>query len=178
MKKQLILLTVALAFIATACGQKEVENPYKAEMAQVEANNEIATRFFTEAWNNGNFAVVDELIPEDALDYSMIPGKPADKGPASFKGIIGMFRASMPDIKLTILDDFGSGDKICHRWVLTGNHTGEPLMGVPASGKEISFSGTTIVRVEDGKIMERWSNVDIFGVAVQLGLVPPPGGGG
>jgi len=177
MKNQITILALALVFVAVGCSQEQAENPYKKEFDQVEANNEIATRFFTSAWNKADFSVVDELIPADALDHSMVPGKAPEQGPASFKSIIGMFRAAMPDIQLTILDDFGQGDKIVHRWVLEGTHTGEPLMGVPASGNPIKFTGTTIVRIEDGKIMERWSNLDIYGILIQLGIVPPPGGG-
>jgi len=175
MKKTLLLVALSFAVLASACNKPQTEDKYAAEMEKVAKNNELATRFFTSAWNNGDFAVVDELIPADALDHALIPGKSPEQGPASFKSIIGMFRAAMPDIKLTIHDDFGSGDKIVHRWSLTGHHTGAALMGVPATGKEISFGGITIVRIENGKIMERWASVDVFGVLVQLGVVPPPG---
>ena len=50
------------------------------------------------------------------------------------------------------------------------------LMGMPPSGKELTFSGTTIVRMEDGMIVERWANVDELGLLQQLGVVPPPPG--
>ena len=47
------------------------------------------------------------------------------------------------------------------------------------SGKELTFTGTTIVRMEDGKIVERWANVDELGLLQQLGLAPmPPGSEG
>jgi len=130
MKKTLLLVALSFAVLASACNKPQTEDKYAAEMEKVAKNNELATRFFTSAWNNGDFAVVDELIPADALDHALIPGKSPEQGPASFKSIIGMFRAAMPDIKLTIHDDFGSGDKIVHRWSLTGHHTGAALMGV------------------------------------------------
>ena len=44
------------------------------------------------------------------------------------------------------------------------------------SGKQLTFSGTTIVRMEEGKIVERWANVDELGLLQQLGVVPPPPG--
>jgi predicted ester cyclase len=49
-------------------------------------------------------------------------------------------------------------------------------MGMPPSGKKLRFSGTTIVRMENGKIVERWANVDELGLLQQLGVVPPPPG--
>jgi predicted ester cyclase len=60
-----------------------------------------------------------------------------------------------------------------HRWTLVGTDTGG-LMGMPPSGKTLTFTGTSIVRMEDGLIVERWANVDELGVLQQLGVVPMP----
>ena len=148
----------------------------KSSADQIAKNKAAATKLFHAGWDRGDFAVLDEMIPADALDHSTIPGKSPEKGPASFKSIIGMFRAAIPDIKLTVDDEIAEGDKVCHRWTLKGTHTGTPLFGVPASGKVLTFGGTTIVRIKNGKVAERWSNVDEMALARQLGLVPPPGG--
>ena len=43
-----------------------------------------------------------------------------------------------------------------------------------ATNTKVEFSGTTIVRMEDGKLAERWSNVDMMRLLQQLGVVPPP----
>lgn len=164
------------AFVA-AMAAPHISSAQRASDAdQLAKNKAAATRLFHAGWDRGDFAVLDEMIPPDALDHSTIPGKSPEKGPASFKSIIGMFRAAMPDVKLTIDDEIAEGNKVCHRWTLRGTHTGAPLFGVPASAKPLQFSGTTIVRIENGKVMERWSNVDEMALAQQLGLVPPPPG--
>jgi predicted ester cyclase len=49
-------------------------------------------------------------------------------------------------------------------------------MGVPATGKKVEFTGTTIVQMKDGKIAARWSNLDMLRLLQQLGIVPPPPG--
>lgn len=135
-------------------------------------NNQIAMRFFDSAWNQGT--LLDELIDPDALDHSTVGGqKKVDRGSESFRQIVGMFRAAMPDIKLTVEDEIYTDDKVVHRWVLNGTDTGG-VMGMPPTGKKLSFSGTTIVRMQDGKIAERWANVDELGLLQQLGVVPPP----
>lgn len=139
-----------------------------------EENNDIAHRFFTSAWNDGNLQVIDELIAPDAVDHSTVGGKEkSELGGESFKQIITMFRAAIPDIKLTIEDEIFAGDKVVHRWNLEGTNTG-PLMGIPPTNKKVRFTGTTIVRMRDGKIVERWTNVDELGLLQQLGVVPPP----
>jgi steroid delta-isomerase-like uncharacterized protein len=141
-----------------------------------EANNAIAEKFFNSVWNKGDFSVLDTLISPDAIDHSTVGGKPKmEKGSASFRAIVGMFRAAMPDVHLTIDDEVYAGDRVVHRWHLEGTDTGG-LMGMPPSGKKVRFSGITTARMRDGKIVERWANVDELGLLQQLGIAPPPQG--
>ena len=137
-----------------------------------EANNAIAEKFFNAVWNRGDFSVLDTLISPDAIDHSTVGGKPkTEKGSASFQAIVSMFRSGMPDIRLTIDDEIYTGDRVVHRWTLVGTDTGG-MMGMPPSGKQLTFTGTTIVRMQDGMIVERWANVDELGLLQQLGMVP------
>jgi steroid delta-isomerase-like uncharacterized protein len=132
--------------------------------------------FLRSVWNKGDFGVLDTLIAPDADDHSTVGGQPkTEKGSASFRGIVSMFRAAMPDIRLTIDDEVYAGDKVVHRWRLVGTDTGG-VMGMPPSGKRLTFSGITTVRMHDGKIVERWANVDELGLLQQLGVAPPPRG--
>ena len=139
-----------------------------------EENNATAVRFFDSAWNRGDFSVLDELLTRDSMDYSTLHGQP-EQGAASFRQIISMFRAGFPDIHLTIDDEIYTRDKVVHRWTLRGTHTA-PFMGVPATGKKVEFTGTTIVQMKDGKIAARWSNLDMLRLLQQLGIVPPSPG--
>ena len=47
--------------------------------------------------------------------------------------------------------------------VLDGN-------GIPATGKKVQVSGTTIFRFVDGRIAEEWTSGDALGLLKQLGL--------
>ncbi|HTJ57158.1 MAG TPA: ester cyclase [Devosiaceae bacterium] len=139
-----------------------------------EENNAVAVKFFDAVWSKGDFSVLDTLVAPDAVDHSTVGGKvKSEKGSGSFRAIVSMFRGAMPDIKLTIEDEIFAGDKVVHRWRLAGTNTGS-LMGVPPTGKPVTFSGITTVRMRDGKIVERWTNVDELGVLQQLGVAPPP----
>jgi steroid delta-isomerase-like uncharacterized protein len=139
-----------------------------------EQNNAICVEFFDNAWNTG--VVREDLLSTDAVDHSLVGGKSkTEPGSGSFKHIVGMFRHAMPDVKLTILDEIYTADKVVHRWSLLGTDTGG-VMGMPPSGKTITLTGTTVVRMENGKIAERWANVDELGLLQQLGVVPPPPG--
>lgn len=143
-----------------------------------EQNNAIAVHFFDAVWNQGDFSVLDTLIAPDADDHSTVGGNvKTEKGSASFRAIVSMFRAAMPDIRLTIEDEIFAEDKVVHRWRLTGTDLGG-MMGRPPTGKKLIFSGITTVRMRGGKIVERWANVDELGLLQQLGIAPPPPGAG
>ena len=141
-----------------------------------EQNNAIAIQFFDSVWNKGDFSVLDTLISPEAIDHSTVGGvDKKEKGSASFRAIVSMFRAAMPDIHLTIDDEIYAGDKVVHRWTLVGTDTGG-VMGMPPSGKQLTFTGITTARFENGLIAERWANVDELGLLQQLGVAPPPPG--
>lgn len=84
------------------------------------------------------------------------------------KQFIGSLRTAFPDLKFTIEHLFGEEDKIVVHVVGPGTHRGE-FMGIPATGKKVILRGTTILRLANGKVVERWNITDIFGVLRQLG---------
>ena len=49
------------------------------------------------------------------------------------------------------------------------------FLGIAPTGKRGSFSGIVIFRVADGKIIERWAQLDNLSVLQQLGAIPEPG---
>ncbi|MGH3165864.1 MAG: ester cyclase, partial [Trebonia sp.] len=65
------------------------------------------------------------------------------------------------------------GDLVVHHWTMAGTHDGD-FQGIPPTGKTLTWTGITIVRIADGKIVERWANVDVLAILRQLGVVPPP----
>ena len=67
-----------------------------------------------------------------------------------------------------------AGDKEVVRWTIRGTHTGE-LMGIPPTGKQVAWTGITIYRLADGKIVEEKGEEDALGFLQQLGVVPGMG---
>lgn len=60
------------------------------------------------------------------------------------------------------------GDQVAAYLIFEGIHTGIPLLGVPATGKNVRFSLMMKLRIEDGKIIEKRSHVDVNDVLRQL----------
>ena len=80
------------------------------------------------------------------------------------------FTKAFPDIHVEVADTVSEGDKIAARCIVTGTHKGDGL-GTPASLKPIEFTGITILRVKDGKIVEAWNNFDFQGLSSQIGAL-------
>ncbi len=136
-----------------------------------EQNKALNRRIF-EAIGNQNLDALDELIAADTVDHVLPPELPP--GLDGQKAFIGMFISAFPDIKMTVEDEIAEGDKVVTRWTAAGTHTGE-LMGIPATGKQVTMKGVDINRFSGGKNVEHWGQLDQMGLMQQLGVVPPPG---
>ncbi len=80
---------------------------------------------------------------------------------------------AFPDLRITIEDMVGEADRVAWRLTVNGTHESE-FRGVPATGTEVTFAAQYIFRFRNGKIVERWTNIDRLGVMVQLGAIPAP----
>jgi predicted ester cyclase len=78
--------------------------------------------------------------------------------------------AGFPDYQTIIEDMLAEDDKVAARIKMTGTHTGE-FMGIPPTGKRISFTGMYIVRIANGKIIEHWGEEDSVSLLQQLGVL-------
>jgi steroid delta-isomerase-like uncharacterized protein len=138
-----------------------------------EENKEKARRFIQEAFNEGNFSVVDEIFTSDYVLHD--PANPDEiRGPEGVKGYVQMYRSAFPDTQITVEDVIAEGDKVVTRWTGRGTHQGE-LFGVPPSGNRVEVTGISIDRIEGGKFVEGWNNLDALGMMQQIGAVPEPG---
>ena len=137
---------------------------------------EASRRLIEESFNQGNFALADDLVAPDAVDHD--PATPAQmrglRGPELLKRTAGMYRAAVPDVRISDDDVIVAGDKVVLRWRSEGIHRGE-LAGLAPTGARGSVTGISIDQWKDGKIVETWSEWDNLGLARQLGAAPPEG---
>jgi len=128
-------------------------------------------RMIEEVFNQGNLAVVDELVAADAVDHSGMPGRPP--GPEGVKWAAAMFRAAFPDLHYQVEDQVAEGDLVANRFTVHGTQQ-SAFMGIPPTGKQATVSGMDIIRVRDGKMVEHWVQMDTLGLMQQLGAIPAP----
>lgn len=140
-------------------------------MTPQEQAKAIYQRMVDDVVNQGKFDVVDELFSPEYVDHAAPPGAPA--GLEGVKAIFGMFRGAFPDVKFTIDEMVAEGDIVATRVHGEGTQNG-PFMGVPPSGKHAVWRSVGFFRVKDGKIVEHWGIPDLFGLMIQLGIIPEP----
>jgi predicted ester cyclase len=84
------------------------------------------------------------------------------------------FLAAFPNGYVTTEELIAEGEKVVERFSFRGTNTGS-FMGAPATGKKVMFTGVSVFRVANGKIVEHWGASDASGTIEQLNLVPTPG---
>ena len=119
-----------------------------------------------------NLDALVEVFAPNFVEHNTPPGQ--DPGVEGVKQQLSMLFAAFPDVQFTIEDLIAEGDKVVARGRLTGTHQGE-FMGIPATGKPVSQTGTQIVRIAKGKVVESWLEVDNLGMMQQLGVIPAQG---
>jgi len=146
-------------------------------MSTEEDNKAIVGRWFTEFWGSTwNPAIVDELCTSDILlQYSLHAPR---RGHNDIKAFMTGFREAFPDLAFSgAADLIAEGDYVVGRWKGGGTHTGPAfsdfLVGsLPAAtGRKMQFTGTTVLRIEKGKITEEIGLDDGVTALQQLGLI-------
>jgi len=143
-----------------------------------EANKAIVTRWFTEFWGNPwNPNVIDELATPDILVHYPMHGP--RRGRQTVKKMMTEFRTAFPDLNFWGVGELiAEGDYVVGRWDGGGTHTGPAFSDLPigalpeASGRTMRFTGTTVFRIENGKIAEEIGEEGALTALQQLGLLP------
>ena len=130
----------------------------------LEQNKTLFKRFVDEVFNKKNVAVIDELMDPNMVEHNLGTLQ-------ELKALITAFLGAFPDLHVTVDDLIAEGDKIVGRVTLTGTQQGE-LMGIPATGKKVSFSEILIIRISNGKVVEHWEVTDTMSMMQQLGVIP------
>lgn len=136
-----------------------------------EANKEIVRRYL-EAWEQADLEGLDKVLAEDFVNHS--PPLPPDR--ESMTEYAVTMRSQFTTGEFTIQNIAAEGDFVFVYGDFQGVHNGEPYAGIPATDTEVAFDYTILLRLEEGKIVERWGTAgSIMGMLVPLGyeLVPP-----
>src|SRR3954453_8343883 len=146
-------------------------------MTKQEDNKAVVVRWFTDFWGETcDLSVIDEIAaPDMLLQYSLHEPR---RGRDDIKAFMTDFRTAFPDLNFWATADLiAEGDYVVGQWEGGGTHTG-PAFGVfligslpAATGRTMRFTGTTVLKVIDGRIVEEIGLDDGVAALTQLGLI-------
>ena len=133
-----------------------------------EKTREVARRLVEDVINAGDLDAFDELVSPAYVDRSD-PG--ATYGRDDYREQIVATRRVFPDLRMSIEDEVVDGDRVALRLRWQATLRGR-FMGVEGTGQRIDVTAIGILRVEDGRLVERWNETDVLGMLQQLGALP------
>ncbi len=133
-------------------------------------NKNLVDDFIQALFSQGDLTAIERYLDPAFVNHDPpFPGAPS--GPEGMRMAASVYRQALPDWRSEVEQLVAEGDTVVERFTARGTHRGE-LLGVAGTGKTITLRGINIFRIEDGRIVERWGQLDQLDVFRQLGLVP------
>jgi ketosteroid isomerase-like protein len=141
---------------------------FKAETSEgVSDNKAIARPLYEDVVGGKDLALLEELIAPDAIDYNgQKQGWPA--GIEGFRRHVASFHDVFADLEVIVDDLVAEGERLVAFWTLRGIHRGE-LWGVPPTGRRVTGSTISILKIRGCQVVEYESRPDRLGLLLQLG---------
>jgi steroid delta-isomerase-like uncharacterized protein len=137
------------------------------------SNKATVSRFVDDVIGTGDAEVIsktiDELVEPDVLIHMPMPIQAT--GAQALKQVWAMLLRGLPDLHVAVDDVIAERDKVVFRATVTGTHQGE-YMGLPPTGKSITYNEIFIFRFANGRLAEIWGVVNVFSQMQQLGVIP------
>ena len=134
---------------------------------ELAAIKHVVRRFFEEAVG-GDLDLVEELVAPDCVIHGS--GREI-LGVDGVRQVLSRQKDTFEEWKARVIFQIAEGDAVASHLELTGRHVAE-TMGIPATGKDVAFTGMFVDRVVDGKIVEGWHRPDFLTMVQQLNAFP------
>jgi steroid delta-isomerase-like uncharacterized protein len=132
----------------------------------------MARSLFDRVWSQGDQAAIDEFYTDGCvLRDPMVPVEL--RGRAAVRTLMQAYRDAFPNLSFTVEDQVAEADRVVTRWTARGTHL-KALMGIPATGRQVEVTGSSIDRLEGGLVAETWVHWDRTALFTQLGVVREP----
>ena len=146
MKTLILLFWVIPILVLCACTEK---------VNTLEQNKALVRRANDEILNKGNLDFVDEVFATNYTSHGS-----TERGPEVIKKFVTALRTAFPDLHVNVEPVVAEGSMVAWQRTHIGTHKGE-FMGIPATGKNITWRSMVITRIVDGKIVEEWGIGDL-----------------
>ena len=175
MKKSLMIALLASVFcVMVGCqdrGAVAELDEFRA-LAALEEQNKYVVKLYIDALNEGNFEAFKELLSDDYGIFSPY-GYPEPTSREKFIKNMEEARKAFSEFIWDIDDMIASGDKVICRVMVRGT-VKEGVPGLPEGEKKFEIGLITIIRLQDGRIVEEWQEDDQLRFARQMGMELKP----
>jgi steroid delta-isomerase-like uncharacterized protein len=135
-------------------------------------NKQIAQRFMEDCWSQGKLDAVRELVSSGCNFHD--PAFPSlTSGADNIRRHIETCRSGFPDLKFSVDDTIAERNEVVLHWTARGTHKGQ-FLGMQPTNRKAAVSGTSIFRIDGGKIVEQWADWNLMSLMEQLGVATLP----
>ncbi|WP_030202904.1 ester cyclase [Streptomyces sp. NRRL S-87] len=131
-------------------------------------NTMLVNRMFEGLIQQGNMSLLEECYAPNYIDHDIGKEQQTVVGREEIRKDVEMWRGAF-DMEFTVDVQLAQNDCVTTVWSWKGVHKGE-FMGMAATGKTCTMTGTTTFRCENGKIAEGWWHYDAMGLMRQMGM--------
>jgi len=121
----------------------------------------IARKFVEDIFNARKTELAKNYVTSDITYHGVAEEV---KGLEEFKKWVSEDLSAFPDMKVTIVDDFGEQNKVAMRWTFKATHE-KDFANFPATHKTFEAQGVEIFHFEGDKIKEAWTTSDLSDLA-------------
>ncbi len=138
-------------------------------MSSSSENKELVENAWMQSYNEGDMGILDKAVSEDVTVHDA--GLPETiEGREALKEVIQELRSAFPDMKTEAIRMVAEDDWVAVHYSFEGTHEGE-FMGIEATGERVEGRGMQFDRIEDGHIVESWSEWDTLAFLQQAGAI-------
>jgi len=137
-------------------------------MNMSEKQNIDIVRRLVDMVNEHRVSQLAELTHPDFRRHDLAGAFPEVTGTSGPINLIQMILRALPDLHYEIKQIVAKDDRVVVQLYGTGTHRGE-LLGVPSTGKQLEWNAINIYRFKDGKAIESWQLIDVWGFMRQMG---------
>ncbi len=167
--KKIILISFA-TLVCISCNQTTSENCDTALKANEIVEKNIKT--YKTAWDVFFENRDSNAINTDSFDeqVTVVTASGNITGIDGFREYYNNYLTGFSDAEFKFIDIIAQGDKLVKHWNFKGTHDGV-MFGIPATNKKVDISGTTLVLMKDGKVLQEQDYFDNHSFLMQLGLL-------
>ena len=126
----------------------------------------LVEQFYGDIWNRRDYGVADDILVADFRFRGSLGDKTV--GVPAFLAYVDSVHAALADYRCTIEELIADKQRASARMMFSGRHRA-PLLGVAATGRDVSWAGAAFFTVARDRIESLWVLGDIAGLKRQLG---------